>query len=149
MTIEGVPVWAQESTGPRPDRLGLENISGITLYRGAIPPDRGLGAMNIAGNIDLRLLRPSDQFGVEIGQGFGAYDFMRSYARVDSGTRSTGTKLYASYSYTTADKWRGEGGAPTDRHHASFGANQEFSRYVKADLFFLTTMKPGSTHCGF
>lgn len=136
MTIEGVPVWAQESPGPRPDMLDLENIAGITLYRGAIPPDKGLGAMNIAGNIDLRVLRPSDQFGIDVRQGFGAFDFRRSYARIDSGTLSTGTKLYASYSYTTADKWRGEGGAPSDRQHVSFGASQEFSRYLKADLFF-------------
>ncbi|MBS0170003.1 MAG: TonB-dependent receptor [Nitrospira sp.] len=136
MTIEGVPVWAQESPGPRPDMLDLENIAGITLYRGAIPPDKGLGAMDIAGNIDLRVLRPSDRFGVDVRQGFGAFDFRRSYARIDSGTLATGTKLYASYSYTTADKWRGDGGAPSDRHHVSFGASQEFSRYVKADLFF-------------
>lgn len=136
MTIEGVPVWAQESPGPRPDMLDLENIADITLYRGAIPPDKGLGAMNIAGNIDLRVLRPSDQFGIDVRQGFGVFDFRRSYARIDSGTLSTGTKLYASYSYTTADKWRGAGGAPSDRHHVSFGASQEFSRYLKADLFF-------------
>ncbi len=136
MTIEGVPVWAQESPGPRPDMLDLENIAGITLYRGAIPPDRGLGAMNIAGNIDLAVLRPSEQFGVDVRQGFGSYDFMRGYARIDSGRLSTGTNLYASYSYTTAEKWRGAGGAPTDRHHVSFGGSQEFSRYVKADLFF-------------
>lgn len=136
MTIEGVPVWAQESPGPRPDMLDLENISDVTLYRGAIAPDKGLGAMNIAGAIDLRVLRPAEEFGINIRNGFGAYDFMRNYARVDSGRLPTGTKLYASYSYTTADKWRGEGGAPGSRHHVSFGASQEFSRYVKADLFF-------------
>ncbi|GAB1721736.1 MAG: TonB-dependent receptor [Nitrospira sp.] len=136
MTIEGVPVWAQESPGPRPDMLDLENISDMTLYRGAIAPDKGLGAMNIAGNIDLSVRRPADTFGIDVRQGFGAFDFRRSYARIDSGTLSTGTKLYASYSYTTADKWRGAGGAPSDRHHVSFGASQEFSRYVKADLFF-------------
>lgn len=136
MTIEGVPVWAQESPGPRPDMLDLENVSRVTLYRGAIPPDKGLGAMNIAGAIDIGVLRPSDHFGVDVRQSFGSYSFLRSFARIDSGTLSTGTKLYASYSYTTADKWRGEGGAPTNRNHVSFGASQEFSRYVKADLFF-------------
>lgn len=136
MTIEGVPVWAQESPGPRPDMLDLENISRVTLYRGAIPPDKGLGAMNIAGNIDLGVLKPAEEFGVDIRNGFGAYDFMRNYVRLDSGRLATGTKLYASYSYTTADKWRGEGGAPSDRHHVSFGASQDFGRYVKADLFF-------------
>ncbi|ULA62629.1 MAG: TonB-dependent receptor [Nitrospira sp.] len=136
MTIEGVPVWAQESPGPRPDMLDLENISRVTLYRGAVPPDKGLGAMNIAGNIDLGILRPANEFGVEVRNGFGAYGFMRNYVRVDSGRLSTGTKLYASYSYTTADKWRGEGGAPSDRHHVSFGASQDFGRFVKADLFF-------------
>lgn len=110
MTIEGVPVWAQESPGPRPDMLDLENVSRVTLYRGAIPPDKGLGAMNIAGAIDIGVLRPSDHFGVDVRQSFGSYSFLRSFARIDSGTLSTGTKLYASYSYTTADKWRGEGG---------------------------------------
>lgn len=136
MTIEGVPVWAQESPGPRPDMLDLENVSRVTLYRGAVPPDKGLGAMNIAGNIDLGVLRPSEEFGVDVRNSFGAYDFMRNYVRVDSGRLKTGTKLYASYSYTTADKWRGEGGAPSDRHHVSFGASQDFGRFVKADLFF-------------
>lgn len=78
MTIEGVPVWAQESPGPRPDMLDLENIAGITLLRGAIPPDRGLGAMNIAGNIDLAVLRPAERFGIDARQGFGSYEFMRT-----------------------------------------------------------------------
>ncbi len=68
--------------------------------------------MNIAGNIDLRVLRPSDTFGIDERQGFGAFDFRRSYARMDSGRLSTGTKLYASYSYTTADKCRNLGESP-------------------------------------
>jgi len=136
MTIEGVPVWAQESPGPRPDMFDLENIDRLTLYRGAIPPDQGLGAMNIAGNIDLAVLRPAETFGVDIRNGFGAYDFMRNYVRIDSGRLATGTKVYASYSYTTADKWRGEGGAPSDRHHVSFGASQDLGQYLKAELFF-------------
>ncbi len=55
------------------------------------------------------MLRPSDQFGVDLRQGSGAFGFGQSYARIDSGTLATGTKPYVSYSCTTADKWRGVG----------------------------------------
>lgn len=136
MTVEGVPVWAQESPGPRPDIFDMENLDRLTLYRGAIAPEKGLGAQNIAGNIDLGIRRPEEKFGVDVRQTFGAFDMQRTFARIDSGTLPTGTRLFASYSYTSADKWRGEGGAPDFRHHVSFGASQEISKYVKADLFF-------------
>lgn len=141
MTIEGVPVWAQESPGPRPDMLDLENISDMTLYRGAIAPDKGLGAMNIAGNIDLSVRRPADTFGIDVRQGFGAFDFRRSYARIDSGTLSTGTKLYASYSYTTADKWRGAGAR---RQIVTMSPSEPARNFhgTSRRIFSSTTMKP-------
>ena len=83
--IEGVPIWAIESPGPRMDMFDLENLRSITLYRGAVPPDQGLGAMDTAGALEIGILKPADQFGVTVSQSAGSDGFLRSYGRVDSG----------------------------------------------------------------
>ncbi len=133
--IEGVPVWAIQQPGPRLDTFDLENLKDLTLYRGAAPPDKGLGGMDTAGAIDIGILKPSDTFGATITQGFGSFDFSRTYARIDSGKLPTGTSFFISGSTTSADKWKGAGSAPDYRDHVSFGAAQVFSPFVKAEVF--------------
>lgn len=133
--FEGVPVWGISQPGPRVDMFDMENIRSTTYYKGAVPVDKGLGAMNTAGAIYQEVLRPTDDFGLTFKQSLGSSNFSRSFVRLDSGDLPTGTKIYGSYSYTTADKWRGEGGAPDYRHHVSLGAVQDLSSSVKLELF--------------
>jgi len=133
--IEGIPVWAIQQPGPRLDTFDLENFQSITLYPGAAPPDKGLGGMNTAGAIDIGILKPSSTFDATIKQSFGSFDLLRTYARIDSGKLPTGTAFFISGSTTSADKWKGEGDAPEYRDHLSFGVTQEFSPFVKAELY--------------
>ena len=133
--IEGVPVWAIQQPGPRLDTFDLENLKDLTLYRGAAPPDKGLGGMDTAGAIDIGILKPSDTFGATIKQGFGSFDFFRTYARIDSGNLPTGTSFFISGSTTSADKWKGEGDSSRLPRPSLFGATQVFSPFVKAELF--------------
>ncbi len=134
-TIEGVPVWGISSPGPRSDMFDMENFSNITLYPGAVPVNKSFGAGNTAGVMEATMMRPSDEFGLTFRQTYGMWDLYRSYGRVDSGQLKTGTRLFASYSYTTADKWRGAGQSPDGRTHVSMGLAQDFGRRVKFELF--------------
>ncbi len=134
-TIEGIPVWAIQQPGPRLDTFDLENFQSMTLYRGAVPPDKGLGGMNTAGALDIGILKPSDTFGATIKQSIGSFDFLRTYTRIDSGNLPSGTAFFISGSTTGADKWKGEGDTPGYRDHLSFGVTQIFSPFVKAELY--------------
>ena len=133
--VEGVPVWAIESPGPRMDMFDLENIGSMTLYRGAVPPDKGLGAMDTAGTLDIGILKPAEKFGVTVDQSAGSDGFLRTYGRIDSGKLLSDIKSFLSYSYSTADKWRGEGGAPDYRDHVSLGVTKDFSSAVSTELY--------------
>lgn len=133
--FEGVPVWGEQPPGPRPDMFDMENIKSTTFYRGAVPVDKGLGAMNTAGAISQEVLKPADDFGVTFDQAAGTHEFTRSFLRLDTGTLPTGTKLYGSYSFSEADKWKGDGGAPDYRHHVSLGAVQDLSSRATLELY--------------
>ncbi|MGC4085587.1 MAG: hypothetical protein QM736_26560 [Vicinamibacterales bacterium] len=73
MMVEGIPVWAIESPGPRVDMFDLENVDGMTLYRGGVPATQGLGAQDTAGSLDIRLLKPAERAGLTVTQGLGAW----------------------------------------------------------------------------
>ncbi|MGC4085586.1 MAG: hypothetical protein QM736_26555 [Vicinamibacterales bacterium] len=66
MMVEGIPVWAIESPGPRVDMFDLENVDGMTLYRGGVPATQGLGAQDTAGSLDIRLLKPAERAGLTV-----------------------------------------------------------------------------------
>ena len=132
-TIEGIPLTGAPGGGA--SILDLENSDGLTIYRGAIPPNRGLGWANIAGNLDIAMLKPAEKFGLFAKQSYGSFDFNRTFARIDSGRLATDTQLFGSFSYTTAEKWRGEGDAPDYRNNAEFGIAQKFSDQVKLEIY--------------
>ena len=133
--IEGVPLWAIQQPGPRLDTFDLENFESISLIRGGAPPDKGLGGMDTAGALDINILKPLSAFEATIKQSAGSFDFLRTFARIDSGNLPSGTAFFVSGSTTGADKWKGEGNAPEYRDHLSFGVTQVFSPFVKAELY--------------
>lgn len=135
LMVEGIPVWAVESPGPRVDMLDLENIDVMTLVRGGVPANQGFGAQDTAGALDIRLMKPAEQAGAMVTQSLGSWDFARTYARLDSGRLKTGTSLFGSYSHSEADKWRGSGAAPKYREHGSFGIQQRLSSAFDAAVF--------------
>ncbi|MEA1900260.1 MAG: TonB-dependent receptor [Thermodesulfobacteriota bacterium] len=135
MTVEGVPNYGIMSIGAREHIYDTQNVKSVSLYKGASPADLGTGSGNRGGAIELQLRRPEDKIGAEINQSFGSDDFMRTFLRVDSGKLPTKTKFFASYSYSKADKWKGEGELGP-RDHITLGLSQEFGDKVNCDIFF-------------
>jgi iron complex outermembrane receptor protein len=135
MTVEGVPNYGIMSIGAREHIYDTQNVKSVSLYKGASPADLGTGSGNRGGAIELQLRRPEDKIGAEITQSFGSDDFMRTFLRVDSGRLPTKTKFFASYSYSKADKWKGEGELGP-RDHITLGLSQEFGDKVNCDIFF-------------
>lgn len=113
----------------------LENVKDITLYSGAIPVDHGFAPSNSTGQLNLSMLRPQDHFGVTYRQSNGSFSFNRSYGRIDTGLLPSKTKVFLSYSYSDADKWKGAGDAPAGRSNGEFGLVQELGPYAKLEIF--------------
>ncbi|MBC2695109.1 MAG: TonB-dependent receptor [Desulfobacteraceae bacterium] len=135
MTVEGVPNYGIMSIGAREHIYDTQNVKSVSLYKGASPADLGTGSGNRGGAIELQLRRPENEIGAEITQSLGSDNFMRTFLRVDSGKLPTKTKFFASYSYSKADKWKGEGELGP-RDHITLGLSQEFGDKVNCDIFF-------------
>jgi iron complex outermembrane receptor protein len=130
--IEGLPVSSHGGGG---DFIDFENIQNISIFRGAIPTARGFGVRNMTGGMDLSILWPEDKFGGMIKQSLGTSNFRRTFLRVDSGLLPSGTKFFGSYSTTSADNWRGEGGQPESRDNFEMGVSQKLGKNAKLDIF--------------
>lgn len=110
LTVEGVPNYGGNPIGPRDYLYDLENMQGISVYKGAVPGDIGTGVGSRGGAMELKPDWPNETFGGKFSQAIGSDAYTRSFLRLDSGALGNlGTKLSASYSYTDADKWRGPG----------------------------------------
>jgi len=111
-TVDGIPL---AGVNPGPGAMFLipnEDIARTTLYQGPIAPNV-LSYFNSAGVIDSRIAWPKDKMGGEISQSFGSYNFLRTFARVDSGLLfNNTTKFFLSGAWTDAEKWRGTGKSP-------------------------------------
>lgn len=130
--IEGLPVSSHGGGG---DFIDFENIQSVSVYRGGMPVENSMGVRNLTGLMDLSILWPKNTFGATIKQSVGSDGFLRTYARLDSGLLPSGTKLFTSYSWTTADKWRGSGGSPDYRNNVEVGISQQLGSKAKVDIF--------------
>ncbi|WP_051379011.1 TonB-dependent receptor [Derxia gummosa] len=131
-SVDGLVISA---INPGPGYLWLfdaENLAGVSLAQGPVAPDRG-AIFTTTGALDSQLLWPTADAGLRASVAAGSHEFRRVAARLDSGELSTGTRLFASGSNVTADKWRGEGGAPGDRTNLQFALGQ---RLGPVDLRF-------------
>lgn len=132
-TLEGIPIDAGGGARSQENAFDMENISSITLYRGAVPTNQGLGWGNYGGVVDMSILRPLDKPGFAFSESLGTYNFNRTYLRADTGLVRN-FKSFASYSHTEADKWRGGGGS--DKQHLTFGTVFSPFPMVNAQLYF-------------
>lgn len=133
-TVEGIPMEIGPRFGTRQNLFDLENFSDITLYRGVSPSDQGFGWGNYAGTINTNILNPSDKMGLTVSEKVGSFNFSKTFIRTDTGEMFRNLKSFLSYSYTTADKWRGEGGS--EKQHVTFNTIFTPSPIVSAKLFF-------------
>ncbi len=134
-TINGLPIageggFANGKGGG--DLFDMENMSGITLMRGAVPAGSGLGFSN-SSVVDMTLRGPEKTAGVEIAQSFGTDSFRRTYVRADSGELSIPLAFFVSGSDTAADKWRGPG--EHARQNLEFGMRAGLGERLTVELF--------------
>lgn len=88
----------------------MENMPGIAVYKGAVPADLGTGVGGRGGALELWPRWPGKDFGIDMSQAYGSFDYSRSFFRLDPGSLPcTGTRFSTSHSYTEADKWKGPG----------------------------------------
>lgn len=133
LLIEGLQITG--APGGNQYLFDLENVESLSLYKGAIPPPQSLAFATSAGLIDYRLRRPEEEAGAQFEQSLGSFDYQRSFLRLDSGQLPGDTRLFTSYSYTDADKWRGEGQSPDWRHNLDVGLVKEFGRRATLEMF--------------
>lgn len=136
LTVEGVPSYGGNPIGPRDYLYDLENISGIAVYKGAVPADLGTGVGSRGGAIVLHPDWPHKKPGGQISQGVGSNNYHRTFLRLDSGYLSaTGTGLSGSYSFSQVDKWRGSGELGP-RHNFNLALSQKLGSNTDLKLSY-------------
>ena len=108
----------------------VENLESITVERGAVSK-RSPFYVEIGGAIRVRTRPPANKFGITLSEKYGSFDFKRHFIRLDTGyllgNRNL-PKLFASYSHTEADKWKGPGKHPEYRDHYTVGISHKVGR---------------------
>jgi iron complex outermembrane receptor protein len=136
MTVEGIPNYGGNPMGPRDYLYDTENFQSIGVYKGAAPADLGTGVGARGGAVEIRPLWPRETFGVDLSQGFGMDNYIRTFFRVDSGALPcVDTRLSLSYSFTDADKWKGPGGLGP-RNNLNFMIEQPVTARDSIQLWF-------------
>ncbi len=136
MTVEGMPNHGGNPIGPRDYLYDMENMRGISIYKGAIPGDIGTGIGSRGGAVELRPDWPDGDFGMRFKQSLGSNSYTRSYVRLDTcPAAETGTAVSGAYSFSQADKWRGEGELGP-RNNANFALTQPLGEKADVKLWF-------------
>ncbi len=121
VNVENVPVSGRPGGGVA--IYDMENFESVSIFKGGIPANQAFGLTNIGGKIDMEIKRPGETFGIDLKQSFGSESYSRTFLRLDTGTLSTGTSGFFSFSRSGADKWKGEG--DSSRTNTMLGLSQE------------------------
>ncbi|MCH4023052.1 MAG: TonB-dependent receptor [Acetobacter sp.] len=112
--------------------LQTENNGRATLSQGAGSVD--VAASNdLGGALQFTSIDPTDKFGVDVAGTVGSASTWRTFMRVNTGKLPGGGKLYVSYDYQDANKWKGDGQQRQQQANAKF--IQPLSENVKLTLF--------------
>jgi iron complex outermembrane receptor protein len=133
MSVEGVPSSVNVGNGGMGNLWDLENIEAISLIRGPIPADKGLGFGDLAGSMDLSLKAPARKFTVSGRVAYGRENFHKVFARIDSGELTGGTRFFLSASDAGNDKWRGPG--EQIRQNVAGGIAQDLGQQGQLELY--------------
>ena len=134
-TVEGLPSTVNVGQAAIGNLYDMENVERVVALRGPLAADQGFGFGNLAGGLDLKLLRPADQAGVTTRLAGGSDNFHKAFLRLDSGRFGEGSRLFVSASQAAADKWRGEG--ESERRNLSFGFTQDAGRLQLDDKRYI------------
>ncbi|CUW48433.1 TonB dependent receptor [Novacetimonas hansenii] len=135
-TMDGIPLG----------NLAYGNDNGLSIGRalqtennGAATLAQGAGAVGVAASNDLggalefTSIDPTKKFGVDVAGTVGSYGTWRTFARVNTGTMKGGGRLYVSYDYQDANKWKGDGIQQQQQANAKY--IQPLGKHVKLTLF--------------
>jgi len=104
--IDGMPISSNPGGGKQ--MLDMENVASIDLLKGYLPPEKNIGFSSLIGKVDMNVNAPRRAMNTTLSQSFGSENFVRSYARFDSGNLGD-VRLFGSLSYMQSDKYKGEG----------------------------------------
>jgi iron complex outermembrane receptor protein len=93
--------------------ISSENIGRVTLSQGAGAVGTA-STSNLGGTVQFFSSAPTDEFGITGSQTIGSDKTYRTFARVDTGLLSSGTKAYLSVTRQRAEKWKGAGAQDQD-----------------------------------
>ena len=123
--FEGIPLADPVNYAPfTTDFADTDNLQSVTLSQGA--PDISSPVYNaVGGEISEMLRDPGYKPGGMVDLSYGSRRLNREFARIDTGSiGNSGIRAFASYSYTSADLWRGPGGVT--RSHVDAKAVKEW-----------------------
>ena len=121
LTINGAPVNDSGNFAVYPQEYtDSENLCEVFVTQGSTDTDAPhVGASG--GNLGMVTCAPKEKFGMRAAFSTGQLNYQRVFARVDTGKFGpSDAKAFASYSKTTADKFKGPGAA--DREHIDLAA---------------------------
>lgn len=133
-TLEGLPLKGIGPGGGLATMVDIENISSISVEKGAIKADSGFGYGSDNGMVDMKMKKPAGTFETTLKQSIGSDNFSKSYIRIDSGELYGKAKVFISGSLTEADKWKGEGKSP-DRKNFEMGIASTSNQPVEWELY--------------
>ena len=138
-TVNGAPVNDSGSFAVYPQEYTeAENLCEVFVTQGSTDTEAPhVGASG--GNIGMTLCTPEDERRFRVSTTFGSNNLRKQYVRFDSGKLFNDKfKFFVSYSNTTADKFKGQGGA--DKQHFDFNSklNLGGGSYVDASLMYNT-----------
>ncbi|WP_034301300.1 TonB-dependent receptor [Herbaspirillum sp. RV1423] len=135
-TINGAPVNDSGSFSVYPQEYtDAENLCEIFVTQGSTDTEAPhVGASG--GNIGMTMCSPEDERRFRTSVTFGSNNLRKEYVRMDSGKIFDGKfKFFLSYSNTTADKFKGEGGA--DKQHLDFNSKLDLGSGSFIDTGFM------------
>jgi iron complex outermembrane receptor protein len=135
LTINGAPVNDSGNFAVYPQEYtDSENLCEVFVTQGSTDTDAPhVGASG--GNLGMVTCAPKDKFGMRAAASTGQLNYQRAFVRLDTGKFGpSGAKAFVSYSKTTANKFKGPGGA--DREHIDVAAEVRPS----ADVFLSATV---------
>jgi len=133
-TLEGLPLKGIGPGGGLATLMDIENISSVSVEKGAIKADSGFGYGSDNGMVDMKIKKPSKDLAVELKQSLGSYNFSKTYMRVDSGEMADIAKVFVSASLTEADKFKGSGKSP-DRKNFAIGVASTSDQLIEWEVY--------------
>lgn len=133
-TINGAPVNDSGNFAVYPQEYtDTENLCEIFVTQGSADTESPhVGASG--GNVGMVTCEPADVRRARVAQTFGQNNLSRTFVRVDTGKLGD-FKAFVSASKSTANKWKGQGGA--DREHFDAGWSWDISRDTSFSGSFL------------